>query len=386
MPSPSRLRPWIDERLPLSRAAAAAARNLRRPLPRHANWLWTLGAALVLLLLVQAATGILLMVNYKPSAAEAFSSVDRIVHDLRLGWLFRSLHVWGSHLIVVLVLAHLFRVFLYGGHKRPREPTWIAGAALLAVILAFGFTGYVLPWDQAAYWGTVIAAEAPASIPVLGRVVRGLLLGGDEVGDPTLGRFYVAHVVLLPLALIVLAALHVFLVRWHGFASLRGADEDEPGAEDGAPYFPHHFLREGAAMYVALGALVSLALLWPAGLGEPADPLSTPAGLRPEWYFLPVYQLMKYVPGPLGVLLPILAFVLLLALPLVIDTSPERRPGRRRRVVAGWIAAWAAIAVLGLLGHLSETSRTVFGRTLHFDAMGMPRPAAPPRAEAEGGG
>ena len=385
MPSPSRLRLWLDERLPVSGAAAVVRRNLRQPLPRHVNWLFTLGAVLVLLLLVQAVSGILLMVNYKPSAQGAFASVERIVSDLRLGWLFRSVHVWGSHLILLLALAHMFRVFLYGGYKRPREPTWIVGAALLAVVLAFGFTGYVLPWDQVAYWGTVIATEAPASIPGAGPVVRGLLIGGGEVGDPTLGRFYVIHVFLLPLALLVLVGVHLFLVRWQGFSSLRRTDEREPEEEGGVPYFPHHFLKEGAATYVALGVLLSLALLWPAGLGEPADPLSTPAGIKPEWYFLPAYQLMKYVPGPAGVILPALAFLALLALPLV-DTSPERHPGRRRRVVAGWLAVWAVIGGLGVLGHLSESTRTIFGRTCHFDVMGVPRQVAPPQAEAGGGG
>ena len=385
MPSPSRLRLWLDERLPVSGAAAVVRRNLRQPLPRHVNWLFTLGAALVLLLLVQAVSGILLMVNYKPSAQGAFASVERIVSDLRLGWLFRSVHVWGSHLILLLALAHMFRVFLYGGYKRPREPTWIVGAALLAVILAFCFTGYVLPWDQVAYWGTVIATEAPASIPGLGPVMRGLLIGGGEVGDPTLGRFYVVHVLLLPLALLALVGVHLLLVRWQGFSSLRRTDEREPEEEGGVPYFPHHFLKEGAATYVALGVLLSLALLWPAGLGEPADPLSTPAGIKPEWYFLPAYQLMKYVPGPAGVILPALAFLALLALPLV-DTSPERHPGRRRRVVAGWLAVWAVIGGLGVLGHLSESTRTIFGRTIHFDVMGWPRVVAPPQAQAEGGG
>ncbi len=385
MPSPSRLRLWLDERLPVSGAAAVVRRNLRQPLPRHVNWLFTLGAVLVLLLLVQAVSGILLMVNYKPSAQGAFASVERIVSDLRLGWLFRSVHVWGSHLILLLALAHMFRVFLYGGYKRPREPTWIVGAALLAVILAFCFTGYVLPWDQVAYWGTVIATEAPASIPGLGPVMRGLLIGGGEVGDPTLGRFYVVHVLLLPLALLALVGVHLLLVRWQGFSSLRRTDEREPEEEGGVPYFPHHFLKEGAATYVALGVLLSLALLWPAGLGEPADPLSTPAGIKPEWYFLPAYQLMKYVPGPAGVILPALAFLALLALPLV-DTSPERHPGRRRRVVAGWLAVWAVVGGLGVLGHLSESTRTVFGRTIHFDVMGWPRQVAPPQAQAEGGG
>ena len=150
------------------------------------------------------------MVYYKPSAAAAFGSVERIASEVPLGWLFRSVHVWGSHLhhppgagppLPRLPLRRL---------QAPPRADWIVGAALLAVVLAFGFTGYVLPWDQVAYWGTVIATEAPASIPVLGPVMRGLLIGGGEVGDPTLGRFYVIHVLLLPLALLGLVGVHLF--------------------------------------------------------------------------------------------------------------------------------------------------------------------------------
>lgn len=374
---------WFDSRLHLAPATQALRNNLRKPVPTHVNWLFTLGAALLLLLSLQLLTGALLMVHYKPTGSQAFASIEAIMYEVPLGWLVRSAHSWGSHLIIIIALAHMFRVFFYGGFKKPRELTWIIGVALLAVLLGFGFTGYLLPWDQVAYWGTVVATEAPASLPVLGPITREFMIGGDEVADATLGRFYVVHVFLLPLLLLGLMGLHVFLIRYQGISPLGSTDEPEATpaqlhAAGGEPFYPNHFLRDGATMYVVLGLLVTLALLYPAHIGTPADPLATPAGIKPEWYFLPAYQLLKYVPEIVGVNMPPLLLGVLVMLPLVIDTSPHRHPGRRRRVVAGWLVTTAVVVGLGLLGHLSETTRTVFGTTWHFDVQGVPhaQPAA----------
>ncbi|MEE2831365.1 MAG: cytochrome bc complex cytochrome b subunit [Candidatus Latescibacterota bacterium] len=372
-----RLWDWFDERLHLAPLWEVLQENLRKPSPRHVNWLFTMGSALLLLLGVQLLTGVLLMVYYKPSGREAFASVEAIMYEVPLGGLTRSAHNWGSHLIVIMALLHMFRVFFYGGYKKPRELTWIIGVGLLAVILGFGFTGYLLPWDQVAYWGTVVATEAPASIPVVGPITREFMIGGNEVADATLGRFYVVHVFLLPLALMGMVGLHLFLIRYQGISSLRRTDEPEPTpeqnlADGGEPFFPHHFLKDSATMYVTLGVLVSLALLYPAHIGTPADPLSTPAGIKPEWYFLPAYQLLKYVPEVVGVNMPPLLLLILVLLPLAIDTSPERHPGRRPRVVTGWIVTSVLILGLGVLGHLSETTRTVLGTAYHFDVKGMP--------------
>ena len=372
-----RLWDWFDERLHLAPLWEVLQENLRKPSPRHVNWLFTMGSALLLLLGVQLLTGVLLMVYYTASGREAFASVAAIMYEVPLGGLTRSAHNWGSHLIVIMALLHMFRVFFYGGYKKPRELTWIIGVGLLAVILGFGFTGYLLPWDQVAYWGTVVATEAPASIPVVGPITREFMIGGNEVADATLGRFYVVHVFLLPLALMGMVGLHLFLIRYQGISSLRRTDEPEPTpeqnlADGGEPFFPHHLLKDSATMYVTLGVLVSLALLYPAHIGTPADPLSTPAGSKPELYFLPAYQLLKYVPEVVGVNMPPLLLLILVLLPLAIDTSPERHPGRRPRVVTGWIVTSVLILGLGVLGHLSETTRTVLGTAYHFDVKGMP--------------
>lgn len=370
---------WLDDRFPASQLAQRLGANLTKPVPAHVNWSFTLGSALMALLSVQLLTGALLMVYYKPSASEAYASVERIITDIPVGWLMRSIHSWGSHLIIIVAMLHMTRVFAYGGYKRPREVTWIIGVALFAIILVFGFTGYLLPWDQVAYWGTVVATQAPASIPVLGPAIQQFMIGGSEVADPTLGRFFVIHVLVLPLALLGMVSLHLVLIRYQGISPLTRTDEAEPAAAEitqagGEPFYPNHTLKDLTTVYVVMGVLLTLALLLPPHLGERADPLITPLGIKPEWYFLPAYQLLKYVPEVVGVQAPPLLLLLLVALPLVIDISPERHPRRRPRVIIGMATVAAIVALLGVLGHLSETTRTVMGRSYHFDMQGIPHP------------
>ena len=373
---------WFDERLNLAPLVAGLEANLRKPVPAHVNWLFTLGSAIAALIGVQIFTGILLLIYYRPGADTAYQSIVRIMDEVPLGGFIRSLHVWGADLIVIFLILHMVRVFVYAGYKKPRELTWIIGVLLFAVILIFGFTGYLLPWDQLAYWGTVVATEAPASIPVIGPITREFMLGGSEVGDPTLGRFFALHVVVLPLVLLKFMALHLFLIRYQGISSLRRTDEPDPTpneirAEGGEPFFPHHVLRDLTTTYLVLGLLVSLAILYPAHLGDPADPLTTPLGIKPAWYFLPAYQLLKYVPEVVGVQIPPLFIGVLVLLPLLLDRSPERHPKRRLRAIGVGAVVLGLIVLLGLLGHVSETRQTIFATTYHFDIQGMPHGEVP---------
>jgi quinol-cytochrome oxidoreductase complex cytochrome b subunit len=368
---------WFDERLDLAPVVEVLEANLRKPVPAHINWFFTLGSAIAALVGLQIFTGILLLVYYRPGAETAYQSIVQIMEAIPLGGFVRSLHVWGADLIIIFLILHMIRVFVYAGYKKPRELTWIIGVLLFAVMLIFGFTGYLLPWDQLAYWGTVVATEAPASIPVVGPITREFMLGGNEVGDATLGRFFALHVIVLPLGLLVLMSLHLFLIRYQGISSLRRTDEPEPTSDEmraagGEPFFPHHVLKDLTTTYLVLGLLVSLAILYPAHLGEPADPLRTPPGIKPEWYFLPAYQLLKYVPEVVGVQIPPLFLGLLILLPLVLDRSPERHPRRRLRAIGIGAGVLALIVLLGLLGHVSETRQTIFGTTYHFDMQGMP--------------
>ena len=368
---------WLSERLDLAPACKLLGENLRKPVPTHVNWLFTLGASIACLLGLQLFSGLLLMVHYKPSAREAYTSIEYIMDHVTLGWFVRGLHSWGAHLIMILLLLHMIRVFVYGGYKRPRELTWVIGVLLFAVVAGFGFTGYLLPWDQMAYWATVVATEAPATIPIAGPLIREFMVGGVEVADGTIGRFYVLHVIVLPLALVGLVGLHLFLIRCQGVSSLQRTDLPEPtprelGAAGGKPFWPYHLLKDLTSCYIIIGVLVTLALLFPPHLGDPANPFLTPIGIKPEWYFLPAYQLLKYVPEAVGVQAPPLFLFLLLLLPFVIDRSPERHPRRRLWVITGGLLVFGLVILLGVLGHLSETKRTILGTTYQFDIRGFP--------------
>ncbi|MSR83512.1 MAG: cytochrome bc complex cytochrome b subunit [Candidatus Latescibacteria bacterium] len=375
---------WLDQRFHLGPLVDALQQNLRKMVPPHVNWLFTLGSMLAVLLVVQLGTGVLLMVYYKSSSAQAHHSIEHLSYEVPLGWFMRSLHAWGSHLIVGLALLHLMRVYVYGGYKKPRELTWATGVLLLALLLGFGFTGYLLPWDQVAYWATVVVTQAPASIPWAGPWMREFMIGGAEVADATLGRFYVVHVILLPLLLLGLMGLHLLLVRRLGISTLGRTDEPTPDPEvlrqqGGHAFVPYHLLKDLSAICAVLGLLCTLSLLWPSQVGEPADPLHTPTGIKPDWYFLPAYQLLKYVPEVVGVLAAPLFLLALLLLPFL-DRSPERHPGRRPRALLAAALVGVFLVLLGGLGHLSETSRTILGKTYHFDILGWPHQVAPGEA------
>ncbi len=371
---------WLAERLPLEFLRRFVLEQLSEPQPRHVNWLHTLGFTALLLFLVQLGTGLLLLFYYKPGAQTAYSSVQFITEKVTLGWFIRQMHVWGATFIVIAVLLHLLRVYFFGAYKKPRELTWMAGMGLLLVTLLFTLTGYLLPWDQVAYWGTVVATDTVKEVPLLGSFLLKLVRGGETVSDLTLTRFFALHVTLLPLALLALLALHLFLVRYHRIAPLTRTDQPQPGdeqlrAEGARPYYPDHFKREVVIAYSALALLVVVALCSKPHLGAAANPLVTPTGIKPEWYFLPVYQSLKYVPGWLGVLGNGALVLFLLVLPLL-DRNPERHPRRRKLATWAGILFLAGGLVLGILGHLSDTTREIFGRKVHFNNQGMPQVVA----------
>ncbi len=377
---------WFFDRLDLGPALRLLGENLRNPLPPHVNWLFTLGASITCLLALQLFSGILLMVHYKPSAREAYGSIEKIMDEVTLGWFVRGLHSWGAHLVMILLLMHIIRVFVYGGYKRPREMTWVLGVMLFAVVASFGFTGYLLPWDQMAYWATVVATEASATLPIAGPLIKEFMVGGTEVADGTIGRFFVLHVVVLPLALLGLVGLHLFLIRFQGVSTMGRTDLPEPTPKElatagGKPFWPFHVLKDLTSCYIIIGILVTLALLFPPSLGEPANPFLTPTGIKPEWYFLPAYQLLKYVPAEVGVQVPPLFLFLLILLPFVIDRSPQRHPRQRVKVIAVGTIVIGLVILLGIIGHLSETTRTILGTTYQFDIRGVPHVLEDDRSE-----
>ncbi|MBI4539566.1 MAG: cytochrome b N-terminal domain-containing protein [Gemmatimonadetes bacterium] len=214
--SQSRLWTWLDERFEIG---DSLKRALRKPVGRHARqWSYCLGGITFFAFLVQVVTGILLAFYYKPTPEHAYESVLFIMNRVPFGWLIRSLHVWAANLMIVAIIGHTIRVFVTGSYKPPRELNWVVGMALFALTLGFGFTGYLLPWDQRAYWATVVGTESGKSVPLVGSAILQLLRSGAEVTDLTLTRFYAIHVLLLPAIVVVLLVLHFVMIRRQGIS------------------------------------------------------------------------------------------------------------------------------------------------------------------------
>jgi quinol-cytochrome oxidoreductase complex cytochrome b subunit len=363
---------WFHQRYPVPEIAKAIKKQAYKLLPPHVAWLHTFGGMLLFLTVHQITTGILLMVYYRPSPEDAYESVRFLMTQASFGWLIRGMHAWGSTLMILLLVCHMLRVFLMGSFKKPRELTWVGGVLLFFLVLCFGFTGYLLPWNQVSYWATTVGTEVAASIPWIGTGISYLLRGGEAVGGETLSRFYVFHVVILPWALVFLVVLHIVMIRMQGLAPLDPVGEGEhPTEAEGVPFSPHHVSRELVIFPLFFAGLLALVILYPPELGEKADPFTTPEGVKPEWYFLPTYQFLKYLPKLLGLALSTVPPILLLIWPFL-DRTPARRPSARRISVTIGLGALLVSLLLGILGFVSESEMVFFGQRIHFDIYGMP--------------
>ena len=319
------------------------------PVPVRRAWLFTLGSAALFALVVQAVTGLALALSYAPTPDHAWESVKAIQTKLPAGALVRGLHHWGASAMVVLAALHLARTFLFASYRKPRELNWLVGVALLLLILAFGFTGYLLPWDQKAYWATVVGTRVPRALPVVGPAASRVMAGGSFVGAATLTRFYAVHVVLLPLLTFGLVAAHLLLLRKHGHAG------PTSGPDPRQPFFPYQAARDAVVGLAVLLLLFALASGSPAPLERLADPSDTAYVPRPEWYFLPLFQLLKFFRGPLEpfgtAVLPGVSMLLLALVPWL-DRGASRSPRDRKPVVAAGALAGAGLLALLVFGAL----------------------------------
>jgi cytochrome b6 len=327
---------WLDERIGLSDFVKLAKKK-EIPLHRHTFWYY-FGGMTLFLFMIQVATGILLLLYYRPSAGEAFESIQFIMTEVEFGWLVRSIHSWSANLMIFAMFIHLFSALLLNAYRRPREMTWLSGCGLLGLSLGFGFTGYLLPWNELAYFATRVGTEIPGVVPVVGPFLRRLLRGGEDVTGATLTRFYGIHVAILPAIVTVVLGLHLFLVQKHGMSRPPRGDGLEKRT---MPFFPNFFLRDLVGWLCALGVLAALAAYFPAELGKKADPFQpAPIGIKPEWYFMAMFQTLKLLPAHIlgieGELLGVLGFgiigLMLIAMPFL-----DRRPApvtasSRRRV------------------------------------------------------
>ena len=339
------LHAWLRERVPV----AELLEPLRhKTVPQHRYSVWYYFGGMTLFLFgIQVGTGALLLLYYRPSAAEAYESVQFIMTRVPFGWLIRSIHAWSANLMVASAFAHLFSVLFLHAYRRPREITWVTGVILLFLTLGFGFSGYLLPWNELAFFATRVGTDIATAIPGLGEFVVRFLRGGNDVTGATLTRFFGFHVAILPAVATLLIGLHVWLVQRHGMSVPPSVEErlkDHPRAVRAMPFLPHFVLRDLFAWTVVLALLAGLSAFYPWELGTKANPFaSAPAGIRPEWYFLWTFQTLKYMPATIagvnGELFVVLAMsagaIALLLMPFLTGhTSVSRR-------VVAWLGALA---------------------------------------------
>jgi quinol-cytochrome oxidoreductase complex cytochrome b subunit len=320
-----------------------------RTVPAHINLLHYLGAVALVFFFLEITTGILLMIYYRPSAGEAYYSVGIIMDEVRLGWLIRSVHRWGSDLLILLSFLHLIRVYFSRAYQAPRQLNWTVGIVLLIVVGAFGFTGTLLTWDQYAYWSTDSARQIISGVSVLGNVLLSLIWGGWEIGEEVLLRFYAFHVGVLPWAVVLLLFLHVLLVWRFGIrepAQFRRGPRLPP-----VPFFPDFVINLLIAVLLIGGLLLSVAVFFPPPLLEQADPLSPFSGTRPRWYLLPVRELIESLSGGAAAVSIVVLLGLLFLVP-VVDRRPDQpiwKTVLQRTIACLVIAVWVLLGVRGYL-------------------------------------
>lgn len=330
----SRLYDWFNDRLGLDELMAFA-QHKTVPVHRHAFWYYWGGISLFCFL-VQLFTGVLLLIYYRPGP-EAHESVRQITYDIHFGWLIRSVHNWSANGFLLSVFVHMFSVYFMKAYQKPREFGWWSGMALLMLGLLFGFSGYLLPMDDLAFFATKVGLEIPNSVPVVGPTIASLFRGGSEVGEQTVQRFFALHAVVLPLLYLPLLFGHLWLVQKHGMSVPPSEEKIAPEKRKSIPFFPNFLLKDLAMWLIAMNGIALMASLFPWQMGKPADPLApAPPGIHPEWYFMSPFQLLKIMgnlmPGALGEGVGMGLFTLGLALWCLIPLyDTKNATGRRAR-------------------------------------------------------
>ncbi len=394
----NRVYEWVDERTGIKPAVDYV---MYRRIPKSVNWFFTMGSASLTVFLVQVLSGIFLAMGYTPSTAtvpiqvtspdgtiavvnstEALESVRHITQSVFLGDWMRGFHHWGANAMVIVVVIHMLRVFFMGSYKYPRELTWFVGVFILLMVLGFSFTGYLLPWDNRAYWATQVGINIGGSAPVLGDYVATALRGGPTLGAATLTRFYALHVLLLPAITGLLIAVHLFLIIKIGISGQPAYREAVTGEffdstslkakKSGKAFFPYIIFKDAVVSALVVAVIVALTILVPVGNTNPVDPQNNydpVSGAKldpaPEWYFLFLYQFLKIVPDINlgfftlsskaigGVIIPTILVAVLFFVP-VLDRGPKRHPFSRP------ISTLVAIAILAAIVALTVTAQVTF--------------------------
>jgi cytochrome b6 len=347
---------WLDERFHLT-PLIDFMRHKYVPVHRHTIWYY-MGGVCLFLFMVQVFSGILLVLYYQADENTAFESVRFIMTKVQFGWLVRSVHSWSANLMVFFVFVHMFSTFFTGAFRKPRELTWVSGFVLLVLSLGFGFTGYLLPWNQLAFFATKVGTDIVGAVPFIGAAAKIVLRGGEDVTGATLSRFYAIHIAIIPAIFTVFLGIHLLFIQRQGMHEPEYVAKLPADKKKMIPFFPNFLVRDVLLWMIVLNVLLALAVFFPWELGEKADPYaSAPAGIRPEWYFMFMFQTLKLLPAHVffveGEVLGIVMFGLAgIAWMLVPFWRIRAKPGSRSAVmtVIGVIAV-LFIAVMTVIGY-----------------------------------
>jgi len=341
---------WVDERLDLTPILHHALEK-RVPEHKHSPWYYW-GGICLFLFIVQVVTGVLLMIYYRPGP-DAYDSVRQISYEIQFGWLIRSIHAWSANLMIFAVFVHMFSVFFMKAYRQPREFGWWTGLGLLGLCMVFGFSGYLLPMDELAFFATRVGLAIPETVPGMSQIISALLRGGPEVSSATLQRFFALHDEVLPALFAPLLGIHLWLVQKHGNA-LPPSEEAKPSEErKSILFFPNFAMRDMAVWLLVLNVLALLAAFFPLQLDVQADALKpAPVGIHPEWYFMSQFEALKLlgrvIPGTLGEFAGIGMFTLALLLWAAVPLFDTRCAGGRRGRATTYFGLLILIALIAL--------------------------------------
>jgi ubiquinol-cytochrome c reductase cytochrome b subunit len=350
---------WLDDRLPLPRLVFNSVGG-GYPVPRNLNYMWNFGVLAGLALVIQLVTGIVLAMHYNSNADTAFTSLEHIMRDVNWGWFLRYAHSNGASFFFLVTYIHIFRGLYYGSYKAPREMVWMLGLVLFLLMMATAFMGYVLPWGQMSFWAAKVITGLFGAIPLVGEPIQHWLLGGYAPDQPTLTRFFSLHY-LLPFVIVGVVILHIWALHIPGSSNPTGVDVKTP--QDTVPFHPYYTAKDGFGAGVGLILLALLIFFAPNMLGHPvnyvpANPLSTPAHITPEWYFWPYYAILRaftvdfILPAKLWGVLAMFSSILLLFFLPWLDKSPVRSGSYRPMFRIFFLILIVDILVLGWLGGL----------------------------------
>ncbi|MGQ9896221.1 MAG: cytochrome b N-terminal domain-containing protein [Acidobacteriota bacterium] len=339
---------WVDERAGISEIMHEL---LDEPIPGGTKYAYAFGSALLFIFALQSITGVFLAMYYVPSAEDAHKSVEYIMKEVPFGAFMRGMHHYGSSAMVIMVVLHILQIVIWGAYKQKRELLWLVGAGLLQLVLAFSLSGYLLPWDMKAYYGTVVTVGIASEVPIFGDMIKRIIIGGTEMGTITISRFFMVHVFLLPALMAGGIAAHLYLFRKAQPAGPFNMTEQEAMFKV-EPFWPGQVFKDAVFSLVVFVILAYLSWTTLAPLEPKADPSQTQYIARPEWYFLFLFQLLKYFPGSTAIIgsliIPGLVMAIITFLPFL-DRDPERHPLKRPFVMLGTVGLLIAMLTLHLL-------------------------------------